>query len=105
MARAGKATRHVISREILAGNTRTLMDRRSWNQTKLATKAQVSQRHISNILGKKVDATIAMTDALGAAFGIPGWLLLVPNLPDDLLDSPELPAMVERYAAHATARK
>lgn len=81
------------------------MERRDWNQTKLAGKAQISQRHISNILGKNVDATIAILEALGSAFGIPGWLLLIPNLPAELLDSPEIPAMVERYAAHAASRK
>lgn len=89
---------------VFAANVKTLMERRKLNQVQLAAKAGVSQRHISNVLRQIHEPSTEIIEKLAAAFGLPGWLLMVPNLPPDLLDSTELLSVVERYAAHASGR-
>ena len=84
-------------REVLAENTRTLMKRRGWTQEKLAAKAQISQTHVGNVLRQAVDPSTAIISGLGRAFGIPTWLLLVPGLPPEILDSGEVPALLQTY--------
>lgn len=83
-----------------------LMQRRGWNQRQLGDKAGLSQTHVGNVLREHSDVSTSVLESLGVAFGIPGWLLLVPDLRADILDSPEIPAMVARYAGfHAEPPK
>lgn len=84
-------------RKVVADNLRALMDRREWSQADLATKAKVSQRHISNMLNRKTSASFETLNAVAAPFGIPGWLLLIDGLPMELLDSQRIPLLVNRY--------
>lgn len=84
-------------REVLAENTRTLMKRRGWTQEKLAAKANISQTHVGNVLRQAVDPTTAILGGLSRAFGLPSWLLLVPRLPPEILDSGEVPALLQTY--------
>lgn len=84
-------------REVLAANTRALMKRRGWTQTQVASKAGLSQTHVGNVLRREVDPTTAVLAGLGKAFGLPSWLLLVPELPIEVLDSQEVPALVKSY--------
>jgi transcriptional regulator with XRE-family HTH domain len=94
--RSDMTTKKAI-RETLATNLIALMERRGWTQKQLEAKSGVSQRHISSVRRATADCTTEILDSLGAAFGIPGWLLLVPGMPSEVLDSPEIPALVERY--------
>lgn len=98
--RAEMAAKKAI-REVLAANLIALMERRGWTQTQLELKSGVSQRHISSLRRATADCTTEILDALGAAFGVPGWLLLVPGMPVEMLDSPEIPALIERYVRGA----
>lgn len=84
-------------REIVASNLRALMDKREWSQTDLAKKSKVSQRHLSNMLNRKTGASFETLHAVGSAFGIPGWLLMVERLSVDLLDSQKVPLLVASY--------
>ena len=77
-------------RAVLATNLIALMEKRGWTQQQLEAKSGVSQRHISSLRRETADCTTEVLDALGTAFGIPGWLLLVPDLPIEVLDSPTL---------------
>lgn len=99
MARTVSAT----SRVIISKNLRSLNRRRHWTQQILAKESGVSQSHISSILRGQVDATASVLEDFARAYKIPSYLLLIPNLPPELLDSTELPAMIERYVAHAAA--
>ena len=92
-------------RAVLAANLVALMGRRGWTQQQLEAKSGVSQRHISSLRRETADCTTEVLDALGSAFGIPGWLLLVPGLPVDVLDSQELPMLVERYVRGTVATR
>jgi transcriptional regulator with XRE-family HTH domain len=102
--RSGMGAKKAI-RAVLAANLTALMTRREWTQKQLEAKSGISQRHISSLRRETADCTTEILDALGAAFGIPGWLLLVPDLPVDILDSPELPLLVERYVRGTLATR
>lgn len=84
-------------RETVASNLRALMDRRDWSQTDLAKKAKVSQRHISNMLTRKTGASFETLHCVASAFGIPGWMLMLENLPVEFLDSQKIPSLVVSY--------
>lgn len=86
------------NRADLAANVRALMKRRGWTQVQLGEKAGISQTHIGNIVREEHDVSTSVLAAVAQAFGVPAWLLLVPNLPPDILDSPELPTILERYS-------
>ena len=86
-------------KDVLATNTRALMKRRGWNQEKLGEKAGISQTHVGNVLRKEVEPTTAIISALSRAFGVQEWVLLYPNLPVELLDSNELPALIQTWLA------
>lgn len=84
-------------REVLATNTRTLMERRGWKQTQLAAKAGISQTHIGNVLRQEVEPTSKIISGLAKAFGIQAYQLLIPGLPPDILDSREVPNLLQSY--------
>lgn len=92
------------SRAIVAANVRALMERRGWTQEQVAAKAGISQTHVGNVLRQDTDCRTAILEALGKAFGVPAWLLLVPGLKPEVLDSPEIPLLLERYAAFVPPR-
>jgi len=102
---AGEMTAKKAIRAVLATNLIALMGKRGWTQQQLEAKSGVSQRHISSLRRETADCTTEVLDSLGSAFGIPGWLLLVPGLPVEVLDSPELPMLVERYVRGAVATR
>jgi transcriptional regulator with XRE-family HTH domain len=81
----------------LADNLKALMQRRDWSQAQLADKSGVSQRHISNVLRAQTSSSVESVDALANAFGLPGWLLLIPGLDVTLMDGPLIPRLVSFY--------
>lgn len=84
-------------REVLATNTRALMKRRGWTQAQVAHKAGLSQTHVGNVLRQEVAPTTVVITGLGKAFNLPGWLLLIPEVPIEILDSKEVPALLQTY--------
>jgi transcriptional regulator with XRE-family HTH domain len=93
-----RATKKAADRSVLAANLKMLMERRDWTQRQLAEKAGMSQTHVGNLIRGDHDASLSVVKILADAFGIPPWLLLVPGLRADILDSPEIPSIVARYA-------
>jgi transcriptional regulator with XRE-family HTH domain len=85
-------------RKVLADNLRALKDRHGWTQTEIADKADISQRYVSSVLSQEQDPTTEIVDGLAKAFGLPVWLLLVPELSVELLDSQEIPLLVRHFA-------
>jgi transcriptional regulator with XRE-family HTH domain len=91
--------------DILVANVRALMKRRGWGQEKLGAEAGISQTHVGNILRKEVQPTTQMIAGLAKAFNLKeAYLLFVPNLPVELLDSNELPALIQTWLAARTTR-
>jgi transcriptional regulator with XRE-family HTH domain len=85
------------TRATLKANLLALKDRRGWTQTVLEDKSGVSQRHVSSLLNAQVDPSTEILDKLGVAFGVPGWLLLIPGIPVELLDSQKIPLLIRNY--------
>jgi len=92
-----RRSRQHETRAVLAKNLRILMERRDWTQTALKEKSGVSQRHISSLLNQQQDCTTEILAGLALAFRLPGWLLLVADLPAELLDSQDIPLLIQRY--------
>lgn len=83
--------------DVFVANVKRLMERRGWRQEKLAGKSGISQSHIGNLLRKQHAPTSGVIEAVADAFGLPGWLLLVPELPVEILDSKDLPNLLTEY--------
>jgi len=88
-------------RAILATNLTALMKRRGWRQEDLEAKSGISQTYISRLIRKQSDPTIRVLEDLGQAFGIPGWVLLIPNVNIETLDSRAIPALIETFSRAA----
>ena len=84
-------------KEVLAKNTRALMTRRGWNQVQLGKRAGISQTHIGNVLRQEVEPTTTIIAGLAKAFNLPEYMLLMPGLPVELLDSNEIPALLQTW--------
>lgn len=93
----GMRPKQSATRATLSRNLRLLMERRDWTQKALEAKSGVSQRHISSLLNQQQDCTTEILGGLAHAFGLPGWLLLIPDLSAELLDSHRIPLLVNRY--------
>jgi transcriptional regulator with XRE-family HTH domain len=74
-----------------------LMQVAGWNQSELARRSDVSQRHISDIINGRSECTGPVGNKLAAPFGLAGWHLQIPNLPKDLVASPAIAKLVEAY--------
>lgn len=95
------APKRTSTRDTLARNLKTLMTIRGWTQVQLAEKSGVSQTMISSILGAKSGCSVETADALGLAFGLTGWHLLMPGLTEDLLKSKAVQKLLESYIAES----
>lgn len=84
-------------RATLAANLLALKDRRGWTQTEVAIKAKISQRYVSSALNQQQSLSAEIVDALASAFGLPGWILLIPDLPVEVLDTQRIPLLVSHY--------
>ena len=91
-------------RAVLAKNVEALRKKRGWTQTELGEKSGTSQRTVSNIENETNDPSSQKVAAIADAFGIPPYMLYLPDLTLDLLDSTELPSVIDRYIAHAKGR-
>lgn len=85
------------TRDTLAKNLKTLMTIRDWTQAQLSEKSGVSQTMISSILRGESGCSAETADALAHAFGLNGWLLLMPGLTEDLLKSKAVQRLLESY--------
>jgi transcriptional regulator with XRE-family HTH domain len=90
--------------ETLAINVKALMERRGWTQVVLGKRAGMSQTHVGNVLRKNAAPTSVIISKLARAFDLPDWLLLVPNLPVELLDSKEVPALLQAWLSTRLSR-
>ncbi len=86
----------------VAVNLKRLMAHRRWSQVKLAHESGVSQTHISALLRGDSSCTVDTANALAEPFGLSGWHLQIPELPDDLVISPAIERLVQAYL-HASS--
>lgn len=85
----------------LADNVRRLMEIDGLSQQKLAKRAGLAQRTVSDLLSygrtSSKSPTLSTIEKIAASFDVPTWLIQVPHLPDDLLRSHRLSRLVENY--------
>jgi transcriptional regulator with XRE-family HTH domain len=108
--------------EAVAKNLQRLMELRGLTQPQLARRAGVAQRTISNILSARNEPGIEKINKIAKVFGLQGWQLQMPNIPEDMLTdgrmtrvidaltraTPEGREMIERLAereAHYSKQK
>ena len=84
-------------KKILSTNVDALMQKYEMTQTDLAKKSGVSQRHISNIKNGKTGAGVDKVAKIAAVFKRPAWVLLLHDMPLEILDSDALPELVKNY--------
>jgi transcriptional regulator with XRE-family HTH domain len=94
MARERPATRETVAR-----NLKALLRLRNWSQAELARQANLPTRTVNAVVNMEGACTVETAEKLAAPFGLHGWHLLIPDLPDDLMDSPTLSELVESYAS------
>lgn len=86
-------------RDSLARNLRFLMTQADLSEQNLADRSGVGQKTINNILNKVNSPTLSTVEKLAAAFGLTGWHLIMPNLPDELISSPTLAKLFSDYVS------
>lgn len=84
-------------RRALADNVRYLMQKHGDNQKSLAERSGVSQSNISYVVSSDRHVRLDTVDAIAAAYGLEGWHLINPNLPNDLLESKTLQKLIRTY--------
>ena len=93
------------TKESFVNNLRHLMRIKEMSQAELARQSGVSQKTISNILNPEVEQSpsIETAEKLAKPFGLEGWHLIMPNLPEDLLTSPSLEKLLNSYISSSVA--
>lgn len=91
--------RRALPRETLARNLRYLMDREHLSEQACAKRAGVSQKSVNNVLHHRTTTSLDIVDKLAAAFGLQGWHLILPNLPDELIGSNSIAQLYEAYSS------
>lgn len=88
---------------LLAGNVRRLMDANSDSQASLAARAKVSQRAIGDLMtyGRShfKNPTLKTIEGIAIAYGVPVWVLMLPDAPIDLLNDSSVPSLVEGFVS------
>lgn len=90
----------------LARNLNMLM-RASGNMSRadLARRSGVSARMVAYICNAEKTTTIETAQALAEVFGLEGWHLIMPNLPDGINRSKKLSMLLENYSGSSKEGK
>lgn len=87
------------TRDNLVSNVKWLMNETGWTQVELAEKSGVSQTAISKVLRGEMNPTVEFAEKLASAFGLSGWHIIMPDLPDDLLRNGSLEKLFRDFLA------
>lgn len=85
--------------QVVIENLKILMEMRGDTTYSLAKRSGVPQGTVSRIILGKNKISVENADKLAAAYGLDGWHLLLRNLSGDLLGSPRVEKLYERYLA------
>ena len=87
------------TKEVVIANVKTLMSMRQDTTYSLAKRAGLAQSTIVNILSGRHKISVDTAESLANAYGLDGWHLLLRNLDADLLGSPRIDKLYQRYIA------
>lgn len=79
-----------ITAHTFTKNLKFLMSMHDISQSALAKKSGISQKAISNMARGEQTPTVETADKIAAAFGLEGWHMIMPNLPEDLINNKQL---------------
>lgn len=85
--------------ETLARNLNYLMDKYGYSEKEVERRCGVSSKTINNMRNAKHTATVENTEKVAGVFNLDGWQMIVPHLPQDLLESDKLKTALVNYAA------
>lgn len=84
-----------------AGNLRRLMEHHQISQAQLSKRSGVGQSTLSNLLDTanplEINPRMTTLHQLGLHFQVPPWLLLVPDVPLEVLLDGSLSRMIELF--------
>lgn len=83
--------------ESLARNLRHLMRQNGLSEKALEKRSGVAQKTINNILNRVSSPTLDTVEKLAQSFGLTGWHLIMPSLPDDLVSSQSIEKLYKSY--------
>lgn len=92
-------TKRPDTSETLARNLNFLMEHHGYSERDVEKLSGVSAKTINNMRNGKHKATIENTHSVAAVFGLDGWQMIIPGLPDDLIGSKRLKATIANYAS------
>jgi transcriptional regulator with XRE-family HTH domain len=87
------------TKEVVIENIKTLMKINSDTTYSLAERSGLAQSTVVNILSGRHKISVEAADQIAAAYKLEGWHLLMRNLNSDLIASPRLGQLYERYLA------
>lgn len=93
------------ARQNLARNLDRLMTARGWSAPELEGRSGVSRRQINYMRRGTHGCSYEALGAVAGAFGLEAYQLLLPDLPDDLVDSPSLNRLIEGFANASPATR
>lgn len=85
--------------ETLARKLNYLMEKHGYSERDMEQKSGVSAKTINNMRNAKHRSAVENVDKVAAVFGLAGWLLIIPDMPDDLMESKNLKNTLKNYAA------
>ena len=74
------------------------MDKHQLSCAALAKQSGVSAKTINNMTNTRFNVTLDSVDAVARVFGLTAWHLIMPNLPNDLIESKSLETLLAKYA-------
>lgn len=86
-------------RDTLAHNLVALMKLHDISQNQLAKMSGVDQKTICNIVNTKNAPKLDKVDAIAAAFGLQAWHLIIPNLPEELMNGGTIERLMRNFLA------
>ena len=87
------------TKEVVIENIKTLVKINDDTTYSLADKSGLPQSTVVNILSGRHKISIEAADQIAAAYKLAGWHLLMRNLNSDMIASPRLEQLYERYLA------
>lgn len=85
------------TRETLANNVNYLMEINKDSGESVAKRCGVSPKTVNNVRNTQHSVTLDVIDKIASAFGLNGWHLIMPNLPDDLKSSKQIEKLYSDY--------
>ena len=93
----------ITTSKTLINNLSHLMILYDYDSAKVAKKSGLTKRAVQYYLNGERVPSIEKAEQLASAFGLEGWHLIMPNLPNDISQTKHLRCLVENYLSSSLA--